>query len=310
MSSIKNATWLDNGANGGTELMIRRLLSSVSDDLLEDVQIHVSRLDEVLEGNKQVYWVHDLANDPMVGHLHETYKNWDAVVFVSHWQRQQFHNKFLFDWNKTHVIENAIDPLDETFKENGPVRFVYASMPNRGLDILVPVFEALSKNYDVELNVYSSFKLYNQEQNDSVFQSLFDRIDQNDSMFYHGTVPNDLMRAGMSNADCFVHPATNRPETSCLCLIEAMSAGLTCIHSSFGALPETSKGLTWMYDATTDVQTHANRLYQKMAHVCHLYETSGREFMRSQGKFQKQLIDAKHNTNAFSQKWSNLLRTL
>ena len=41
-------------------------------------------------------------------------------------------------------------------------------------------------------------------------------------------------------------------ETSCLCLIEAMSAGCVCVHSSLGALPDTSNGLTCMYEYTPD----------------------------------------------------------
>lgn len=307
MSSIIDGTWVDNGAKGGTELMIRRLLSAVGDEFLSDVQIHASRVDEVVKGAKQVLWAHDLPSDPMYGHLHETFDRWDAIVFVSHWQRHQFHEKFRLDWSKTHVIPNCIEPLNQTSRVEGPVKFVYSSMPNRGLEIVVPVFEALIKNgYDVELDVFSSFKLYNQEQNDVVFKQLFDHIESNERMNYLGTVPNTELRGHLEQSDAFVHPGINRPETSCLCLIEAMSAGLICVHSSFGALPETSKGLTWMYDAASDLTINANRLYREIAMITHLFQND-RDRVRQSRLFQKQLIDHCHNLNVMKQKWTNLL---
>ena len=306
MSSIIDGKWVDNGANGGTQLMVRRLLSSNVD--LDGVQIHVSRLDERIPGKKQVLYLHDLSNDPMVDHLHHTSMEWDAIVFVSHWQRQQFHNVFSLNDNKTHVIQNAIEPLELKANKEGPLKFIYCSMPNRGLDLVVSTFDLLSKKFDVELDVYSSFKLYNQDRSDAYFSELFSIIDKHPKMNNHGTVSNTNLRSAMSNADVFVHPGTNRPETSCLCLIEAMSAGLWCIHSSFGALPETAKGLTMMYDSTIDVQSHANRLYRSMYNTCSIYEAHGRRSLLNE--FGKILVDNKHSLTTFSQSWNNLLKSL
>ena len=38
-----------------------------------------------------------------------------------------------------------------------------------------------------------------------------------------------------------------------------MSAGCVCVHSSLGALPDTSNGLTCMYEYTPDKLEHYNR---------------------------------------------------
>ena len=48
------------------------------------------------------------------------------------------------------------------------------------------------------------------------------------------------------------------PETSCIALIEAMSAGLLCVHSAYAALPETSANWTMMYPISEDHQQHCN----------------------------------------------------
>ena len=46
-------------------------------------------------------------------------------------------------------------------------------------------------------------------------------------------------------------------ETSCRVLIEAMSAGLLCVHPNYGALPDTSGGLNIMYQGDSDPNKHA-----------------------------------------------------
>ena len=63
---------------------------------------------------------------------------------------------------------------------------------------------------------------------------------QHPKIRYHGTQPNAAVREALTRAHVFAYPSVLRPETSCLCLIEAMSAGLVCVHSNLGALFETA----------------------------------------------------------------------
>ena len=87
---------------------------------------------------------------------------------------------------------------------------------------------------------------------DSYYQQLFTKIKNHPNMTYHSSVPNKVIRESLQNSHIFVYPSTYQ-ETSCLCLIEAMSAGCICIHSSLGALPETSNNLTNMYPYSSNL---------------------------------------------------------
>jgi hypothetical protein len=47
-------------------------------------------------------------------------------------------------------------------------------------------------------------------------------------------------------------------------LIEAMAAGLLCVHPNYGALYETAGGWTGMYQYIEDQQDHANYFYNAL----------------------------------------------
>lgn len=312
MASILNGTFvrddMTSKAMGGTELLAHRLVDVVSPEHLENVQIHFSRVTQEQDKSKrQILYLHDLADDPAVNHLFQSTTEWEKIVFVSHWQRQQFHDTYkLLSYENTFVIPNAIEPLQMSKRTEGPIKLIYTSTPHRGLALLFPVFKLLAEKFDIELEVFSSFGLYGWNTRDKPFEPLFEMMKDHPKINYHGAQSNEVVRAALQDADVFAYPST-WTETSCLCLIEAMSAGLTCVHSSLGALPETSKGLTWQYDYAKDPQFHINRFYSMMNNTLHLYETQGRDYMKSSGMFQKQLTDHTHNLNSFKRKWEKVL---
>ena len=73
-------------------------------------------------------------------------------------------------------------------------------------------------------NIQNSFEIYGKPELDYHFNNLYDTIKNHKHMTYHGTVSNDEIREALKNAHIFSYPS-NFEETSCLCLIEAMSAG-------------------------------------------------------------------------------------
>jgi hypothetical protein len=65
--------------------------------------------------------------------------------------------------NKSIVLESGIEPAPESClqKDNDTIRLVYTSTPQRGLEILVPVFKYLTERHkNIHLDVFSSFKIY------------------------------------------------------------------------------------------------------------------------------------------------------
>jgi UDP-glucose:(glucosyl)LPS alpha-1,2-glucosyltransferase len=207
------------------------------------------------------------------------------------------------------VIETPIEPLvlPANPKPTDKVNLIYCSTPQRGLDILVPVFEQLAQDYDnIHLDVYSSFKIYGWDDVDSKFEKLFDRIRKHPKMTYHGFVKQDDLRTALLKAHILAYPNIWK-ETSCRALIESMSAGLLCVHPNYGALPDTSGGLTAMYQFNEDVNKHANLFKQYLEHAIGVVN---KESAQNYLKFVKTYADSRFNIDKISSQWNGLLKDL
>jgi UDP-glucose:(glucosyl)LPS alpha-1,2-glucosyltransferase len=256
-----------NGLNltafGGTEIMMRGLFDKLPRELLEKFQIIPSRTNIELDQNKvRILWVHDLPNDPMYSILKDGgWKNYHAIVFVSNWQMQQFIVHFGIEWSRCLVLQNAIEPIEKHDKPTDAINIAYWSTPHRGLQILVPVFKKLvEKHNNIMLHVFSSFGLYGWPDRDEQFKQIFEDCKLCDNIIVHPILSNKDMCEQLKNYHIMAYPSI-WPETSCLCLMEAMSAGMLAIHPNFAALYETAANFTTMYQWTENINQHANKFY-------------------------------------------------
>ena len=250
-------------ARGGTELMADRI-NSLPPELLSKFQIIHSRVRELDPTKKKILVLHDLADDPEVEHLKNGgWHKFDKLVFVSHWQQQMYNVKLGVPFSAGVVIKNAITPfgLWNTNRTVDKIRLMYFSTPHRGLELLYPAFDQLYQKYGdrIELNVFSSFDLYGWDVRDKSYEQLFEKLKAHPGINYSKSVPNEVIREELTRSHILAYPSIWQ-ETSCLVLIEAMCAGLVCVHSSLAALPENAMGCTYMYDYTEDVQQHYHRL--------------------------------------------------
>ena len=242
---------------GGTELMKKWLFKELDKKelgLTDKFQWVMTRVRGLESDKQRILWVHDLANDPEVQHLKEK-ENWDQferVVFVSHWQQNQFRTHLGFPFEKGVVIQNAIHPIPqhEKPKEDGKINVCYFSTPHRGLELLLNAWDfmrnTLKEGLNAELNVYSSFKIYDRGHLDEQFRHIYKRAEEMDGVNYYGTVPNDEIREMLKTQHVMAYPSIYE-ETSCLTLIEACSAGCLCVVPALGAIPETGANFPWMY---------------------------------------------------------------
>lgn len=254
---------LSANSKGGTEMMRQRLLDKAEPGLLEKVAIHFSRPREIPADVPNILYCHDLAEDPENNILLEN--GWDKfqkLVFVTAWQRDQYIMRYNIPYSKCMVIPNAIEKRYEAEEKNTEtIRFIYHTTPHRGLELVYPVIDALSKEYkNIHLDVYSSFAIYGWVQRDEPYNDLFKRIHEHPNMTYHGSVPNKQVLDALDKANIFLYPSVWK-ETSCIALIEAIRSGCVCIHPNFGALPETASNATIMYDFDEDPSRHANLAY-------------------------------------------------
>ena len=308
MSIEKNE--LSQKAMGGTELMQHRLHHFVSDDLLSKFQIIPSRVRKLDPKRKKIYWVHDLATDPEVQHLKDGgWDKFDKIVFVSHWQQQMYNLILDVPYSKGIVLKNAIVPIEPRAKSKEKIKLIYTSTPHRGLDILVAVFKELVKEFDfIELDVYSSFRLYGWPERDKPYREIIKECQKHPNINYHKSVPNNIIRDALNEAHILAYPSTWQ-ETSCLCLIEAMAAGLLCVHSSLAALPETSSGLTFMYDYSEDVNDHAQRFYHQMRRAIMLWKNpQHRRNIENQMNLQSQLANSMYGWDTRKLEWKSFLQ--
>lgn len=317
MTEIVNGTLQRNdvsaNAMGGTELIMQELANRIEVPLLQEFQIVASRKRELQDDKIRIFYCHDLPGDPESEFLKDRNNHdlFHRYAFVSNWQMQQYIQYYSLPWSKCIVLRNAIEPIEEHEKPDPKdgLRFIYTPTPHRGLNILVPVFQELTKDYkNIHLDVFSSFKLYGWEERDKPYQELFDQISNNKYMTYHGTQSNEKVREAIKQSHSFVYPST-WPETSCICLLEAMSGGLLSIHSNYAALPETSANLTSMYQYNEDPNHHAGMLYTMMKNLIEMNEHDSK-FLTRNTFFMKNYIDSFYSWDARIPEWESYLRGL
>jgi UDP-glucose:(glucosyl)LPS alpha-1,2-glucosyltransferase len=299
-------------AMGGTEIMKVKLGQALPESLLDNFQIFVSRVHEELsDKHVRVLWLQDLAGDPESNHLaNGGWAKFHKLVFSSYWQMRGFVEMYNIPWSKCIVIRNGIKPIDFETKDRSTIKLVYTPTPHRGLNILYPVFDKLSKEYDnIELDVYSSFKLYGWDERDKPFEKLFEDLKAHPKINYHGTVPNDQLRDELAKAHIFAYPSIWQ-ETSCICLMEAMSAGLICVHSSLGALPETSANWSNMYPFNENMQDHANMFYSVLKGTIEDVKNMDEDSYMSKIRAAKAYTDVFHNWDFIKMQWESLLQSL
>ena len=302
---------------GGTELMKKWLFRELDEKepgVKDKFQWVLTRVRGLESDKQRILWVHDLANDPEVQHLKEK-ENWDhfeRVVFVSHWQQHQFKMVLGFPYEKGVVIQNAITPIPqhEKPKKDGKINVCYFSTPHRGMEVLLNAWEfmrnTLKEGLNAELNIYSSFKLYDRGHLDEQFRHIYKRAEEMDGVNYYGTVSNDEIREMLPNQHVMAYPSIYE-ETSCLTLIEACSAGCLCVVPSLGAIPETGANFPWMYGYEEDPQKHAQVHGHILSRaIAHFWDDDVQNLL----KIQRSYFDMFYNWNLRGGQWQQFLHAI
>lgn len=302
-------------AHGGTEIAKRRLSELIDPELQSHFQVIPSRIRELNPEKIRILWCHDLPRDPEVQQLRdENFRNqFHAIVFISNWQYQQYQDVLGIGYNHMYrVLESAIDRVDDIgdiAKPAGPkITMAYTSTPQRGLGILLGVFDKIwQTDNDLHLDVFSSFKIYGWNE-PKEFEHMYEFIRSHPGMTYHGFKPNDEVRKALRATHIHAYPST-WPETSCRAMLEAMSAGCLCVHPNFAGLTDTSGGLNFMYAGDQDPQTHAGRFNAALTMAVQLMRENS-EFTQARLKFNKGFVDTRFNVKVVSDGWSLLMKEL
>lgn len=298
-------------AMGGTELMALKMVEHIPNELLKNFHIIHSRVRNNNVPGKKILVLHDLPGDPESDHLKNGgYNHFEKLVFVSNWQMQKYIEYYKIPWYKCVVIQNAIEPIQvdlENKSKDDTIKLIYHTTPHRGLELLVPAFNKIVEYIpNIELHVYSSYKIYGWENGDEKYKDLFDQCKNNEKIKYYGTVSNQEIREVLKTMDIFAYPSI-WVETSCISLIESMSAGLLCVHSNLGALPETASNWTNMYQYAENYYDHANIFTNELYRSIEMYKNN---LIGNRLYNQKQYIDMFYSWELRKYQWIKLLTEL
>jgi phosphatidylinositol glycan class A protein len=168
-----------------------------------------------------------------------------AIIVVSEEQKRLTLLEINVDPNIIYIIPNAIKPLvynPDKFKNVDKVKLIHTSSADRGMDVMLNSLRFT--DMDFRLEVYNNF-------NPDEFEEEF----PDKRVKFYNRTPRATVREAYENSHIHVYPSIY-PETFCISQVEAMSAGLLCLTSDLGALPEVSKGHTQMYSYINDREEH------------------------------------------------------
>mgnify|MGYP001235524877 CR=1 FL=1 len=295
---------------GGTELQYNQLFKYVDNKLLNNFQITTSVPEkEPLSKDKiNILWEQNSYDQPNIAPWMKDKSNhdkYDYYVFNSHWCVEKYRMAFDLPQHKCIVIKNAIEnfPKIKPYKKGNKIKLIYSSTPWRGLNVLLGAMQ-LIKNPLIELDVYSSTQIYGQnfkEKNDDLYKPLYDQAKILSNVNYKGFVSNEEICKNINNYQIFAYPNIWE-ETSCISAIEAMSAGLHCIVTNYGALYETCSEWPTYIQYNKNYKNLAEHFAYAIEGIADLLHSKGmKEMNKSQQTFYKKFYSWENRKNEWTQ---------
>jgi glycosyltransferase involved in cell wall biosynthesis len=297
-------------ASGGTELIARKLEQYIPQELLDKFQIICGRVSNLNENKIKLLWIHDTPHQIDNSHLENGgWKKFHKMIFISHHQLEEYVREYQIPYSHCVVMHSALQPIKLQPKPTDKISLIYTSTPHRGLDILVNVFEKLCEEYDnLELKVYSSYNIYAREEQQKHYEEtlLYQRLEVHPNIKNIGFVSNQELKKSLASSHIFPYPSTYR-ETFCLALLEAMNAGLLCVHPNYACLPETASNWTMMYDYHEDKAVHGQIFYEHLKKAINIVNEKN---VQKKLKYQRKYVNYFYNWERRTQEWIELLKSL
>lgn len=239
-----------------------------------------------------VLWTQHSLDQPAMQMLQvsETRASWDVIVCISNWHRTTMIQHYGLDPACVSVLRNAIGPRFENLfaspedlmvvKSTRPI-LAYTSTPFRGLNVLLHIFPMVRQEWpDAELRVYSSMKVYQQNEAQDDCRVLYDQCRALPGAVYVGSLPQPELAAALRTATVLSYTNTFA-ETSCIAVMEALASGLFVVTSDLGALPETTLGFGILVppaQGQADLLNYAGRYLAQLRAVLQRQATDPVEF--------------------------------
>ena len=227
---------------------------------------------------KTYLWCHDLYTPGV-----ESQQNFDKHICLS-----KFHKDYVvamqgLSEDKVWISRNGIVP--ERFEKKhlikkNPMKLVYPSSPDRGLDKLIVMLDRVREKHPIELHVFYGFD--NLYKSGPDMSALADRlrkmISERPWITYHGNTEQRELTDHLMEASLWVHPA-NFIESFCITAIETICAGTYPITRTLGALKDTLKdakeaGYAYLFEENCETPEEIEAWSEK---VCEAIKTKAWE---------------------------------
>lgn len=210
------------------------------------VQRDPMAFNQLLRSKVNVLWCHDLGLQRYRGTFRPSLWNVDYIVPVSHWHGRQMAAVYDLPSSLIVPMRNGVDAdMLQQIVGKGQMRdrkaLVYASRPERGLDVLLQsVFPRLLER-DPELTLYIA-GYENTVPEMAPFYEHCQRLIANfgQRAKWMGYLKKPDLYNLYSRAGCYVYPSRSFEEVSCISAMEAAACGLPFVGTTLGALPETT----------------------------------------------------------------------
>lgn len=240
---------------------------------------------------------HDLGLLRYAGDVGGAIWNLSAITGVSDWHCDQMAKVYPVPREKFTTIRNGVDlelydaiPASDKFANDGTLRLLYQSRPERGLEHLVRPGGIMDRLRDQPVHLHVCAY-------DCTVQEMVDYYAQLEA--WAGLLPNVTMLGALSKPDLVaVQKAmdllvytTEFEEVSCITAMEAMAAQLPMITTDSAALPETCEGSGTIILPLKDGKVDENAFVEELTKQAGDYS---RTYLRQQQDDAAQLVEWSH----------------
>lgn len=173
----------------------------------------------------------------------------DRVLVLSEWHAGHVKKMYPFlDDNKIVITADGLHTWFEGEVERQRHRFVYASSPDRGLDVLLTWWPGILKKWkDAELHVFYGWNNFDQMARVypelAIFKQKVMRLIQQPGVFAHGRIGQKELAEEFAKSQFWLYPSIQMDgqdwhETYCITAMEAQANGCIPVTRPVGALAE------------------------------------------------------------------------
>ena len=297
---------------GGTEILKEQLIAQLEPGSIDGINLigSICHPQLIQKDKKNVVWQHLSYDQPNVQYMRDRkfVDSVDYFIYVSHWQYNKFREHFQIPEYKSFIIKNATPKFEVPVRNKaGRIKLLYTSTPWRGLGVLIKAIDILNKTRDdFELDIYSSTRIYGdmfEQSEKGKFDALFDKCKATANVNFRGYGLNEQIREVLKDTHIYVYPSIFE-ETSCLAVIEAMSAGCHVVTTNYGALPETCGEFATMIEFDSSVQNLIERYADTLNSVLDNYKNN---LYKEDLEMQIKYYDKYYSWNTRIEEWKNFL---